>query len=99
MNMLAAFLAGVSLFQHSGRFVATAYCLRGHTASGTETTEGTIAVDPSVILLGSRVWVSRFGYGRALDTGSAIRGRRVDLWIRSCAAAVVYGARAVVVRW
>lgn len=80
--------------------LATAYCLRGHTATGSETEHGTIAVDPSVIPLGTHVWVQGYGWGVAADTGSAIRGHHVDVWMASCSAAIRWGApmRMVAVR-
>jgi hypothetical protein len=54
--------------------IATAYCLTGHTATGTLTRPGTIAVDPRVIPLGSIVHVPGYGYAPiARDTGAAIK--------------------------
>ena len=38
-----------------------------------------VAVDPSIVTLGSRVYVPEYGVGLAGDTGSAIRSRRIDL--------------------
>lgn len=78
--------------------LATAYCLSGATATGTQTHPGTIAVDPRVIRMGSRVEVPGYGLSRAEDTGSAIRGRRIDVWFRSCAQARRWGARRVRVK-
>lgn len=50
------------------------------TASGTSLTEGrTIAVDPSVIPLGSRVFIEGYGVFVAEDTGSAIKGNKIDI--------------------
>lgn len=40
---------------------------------------GIIAVDPSVIPLGSRLYVPGYGYGVACDTGGAITGARIDV--------------------
>ncbi|MFD3449789.1 3D domain-containing protein [Microbacteriaceae bacterium 4G12] len=42
-----------------------------------------IAVDPSVIPLGSTVWVEGYGYAKAVDTGGAIRGNRIDVFINN----------------
>lgn len=80
-------------------FVATAYCLNGTTATGHWTRPGTVAVDPRVIRLGSRVHVSGYGHGWARDTGSAIKGYRIDVWMGSCTAARRWGVRRVVVTW
>lgn len=68
----------------------TAYCLRGITASGTYVHPGTIAVDPNVVPLGTRLWVSRYGYGRALDTGALVKGYHVDVWVGNCSRAHLF---------
>ena len=73
--------------------LATAYCLMGTTATGTRVHNGTVAVDPGVIPLHSRLRIPGYGRGRALDTGSAVRGNHIDLWMSSCAAARRWGAR------
>lgn len=57
----------------------------GQSATGVPLQKGVIAVDPSVIPLGSRVYVEAldgswsYGYAVAADTGGAIKGNRVDL--------------------
>ena len=78
--------------------IATAYCLSGITATGTHVQLGTVAVDPRVIALGSRVHVPGYGFARALDTGSAIKGNRIDVWFASCVRARAWGARRLTVR-
>ncbi len=75
--------------------LATAYCLSGHTYSGTPVSPGTVAVDPRIIPLGSRLRIPGYGRGIALDTGSAVKGLHVDLWMRSCAKARAWGVRHV----
>ena len=56
----------------------------GITASGTTMTEGrTIAVDPSVIPLGSRVYIEGYGMFIAEDTGGAIKGGKIDIAVSS----------------
>jgi 3D (Asp-Asp-Asp) domain-containing protein len=79
--------------------LATAYCIHGRTATGTRTRRGTVAVDPAVIPLRRRVFVQGYGPGRSADTGGAIRGRRIDVWYASCAAARRWGVRWVTVTW
>jgi 3D (Asp-Asp-Asp) domain-containing protein len=79
-------------------YVATAYSLRGRTASGRMVTRGLIAADPSVLPLGSRVKLEHPGYsGEYLvaDTGGAIRGRRIDIWTPSSREAMRFGRRTV----
>jgi len=75
---------------------ATSYCLTGRTATGSLAGPGSIAVDPSVIALGSHLFVPGYGYGWAVDTGSAIRGTLVDIWL-DCDAAIRWGRRAVTI--
>jgi 3D (Asp-Asp-Asp) domain-containing protein len=79
-------------------YVATAYSLKGRTASGRMVSRGLIAADPSVLPLGSRVRLEHPGYsGEYLvaDTGGAIRGRRIDIWTPSSGEAMRFGRRTV----
>jgi resuscitation-promoting factor RpfB len=57
-----------------------------------------VAVDPSVIPLGSKVWVEGYGYAIAADTGGAIRGNKIDLFIHSSKYSGGYGIRTVKVK-
>jgi 3D (Asp-Asp-Asp) domain-containing protein len=52
-----------------------------------------IAVDPSVIPLGSRVYVEGFGEAIAADTGGAIKGNRIDIFIPSKQDAIDFGVK------
>ena len=79
-------------------YVATAYSLRGRTASGRMVSRGLIAADPALLPLGSRVRLEHPGYsGEYLvaDTGGAIRGRRIDIWTPSSREAMRFGRRTV----
>jgi 3D (Asp-Asp-Asp) domain-containing protein len=76
---------------------AVAYHLPGHTASGLPVGVGVIAVDPTVIPLGTRVFVPGYGAAVAADVGSAIRGTIIDLWMPSTAAARAWGRRTVTI--
>jgi 3D (Asp-Asp-Asp) domain-containing protein len=79
-------------------YVATAYSLRGRTASGRMVSRGLIAADPSVLPLGSRVRLDHPGYSGeyiVADTGGAIRGRRIDIWTPSSGEAMRFGRRTV----
>jgi 3D (Asp-Asp-Asp) domain-containing protein/peptidoglycan hydrolase CwlO-like protein len=67
--------------------LATAYCLTGTTATGLPVGPGIVAVDPTVIPLGTRRTIPCYGEGVAADTGGAVRGARIDVWIASCAEA------------
>jgi 3D (Asp-Asp-Asp) domain-containing protein len=76
---------------------AVAYHLPGNTASGLPVGVGVIAVDPSVIPLGTRVFVPGYGPAVAADVGSAIKGAIIDLWMPSTAAARAWGRRTVTI--
>jgi 3D (Asp-Asp-Asp) domain-containing protein len=78
--------------------LVTAYCLSGTTASGTHVAPGTVAVDPRLIALGSTLSIPGYGRGRALDTGGAVLGHHIDVWMRSCAAARQWGVRRLTIR-
>jgi 3D (Asp-Asp-Asp) domain-containing protein len=77
--------------------MASGYSLRGATASGAEPGWGTVAVDPAVIPLGTRMNVPGYGDGVAADTGAAVRGHMIDLWFPSCAEALGWGRRVVTI--
>lgn len=55
--------------------------------------EKVIAVDPSVIPLGSKVYVEGVGEATAADTGGAIKGNRIDVFIPSEQAAMNFGVK------
>ncbi|MDI6812963.1 MAG: 3D domain-containing protein [Desulfitobacteriaceae bacterium] len=75
---------------------ATAYTYTGNrTATGVQPRKGLIAVDPSVIPLGSRVYVDGYGYATAADTGGAILGNKVDVFFPSLRECLDWGRRPV----
>jgi 3D (Asp-Asp-Asp) domain-containing protein/peptidoglycan hydrolase CwlO-like protein len=77
--------------------VATAYSLSGSTASGLPTGPGVVAVDPTVIPLGTRMIIPGYGNGIAADTGTAIKGLRIDLWFPTLRQAQSWGRRSVTI--
>ena len=82
----------------SERFTATAYALRGRTASGANVRRGLIAADRRVLPLGTRVRLEAGGYsGEYLvaDTGGLVRGRKIDIWVPSTREAMRFGRRPV----
>jgi 3D (Asp-Asp-Asp) domain-containing protein len=79
-------------------YTATAYSLRGRTASGKLVSRGLIAADPRVLPLGTRVRVeagSFSGEYEVADTGGGVKGRRIDIWIPTSREAMKFGRRAV----
>ncbi|RLJ81288.1 G5 and 3D domain-containing protein [Planococcus citreus] len=57
-----------------------------------------IAVDPSVIPLGSKVWVEGYGNAIAGDTGGAIKGNKIDLFMPNRSDAIAFGRKQVKVK-
>lgn len=83
-----------------GSFTATAYCLKGRTAMGHGVRRGIIAADPRVLRLGSRINLGAGSYsGEYLvsDTGGAVKGKKIDIWMPSCAEARRFGRRTVTI--
>jgi 3D (Asp-Asp-Asp) domain-containing protein len=76
---------------------AVAYHLPGNTASGIPVGVGVIAVDPTVIPLGTRVFVPGYGPAVAADVGSAVKGNIIDLWMPTTAQALAWGRRTVTI--
>ena len=77
--------------------VATGYALRGRTATGAPAGWGVVAVDPSVIPLGTSMTIPGYGSGVAADTGGGVRGAMIDLWFPSTAQAAAWGRRTVTI--
>jgi 3D (Asp-Asp-Asp) domain-containing protein len=76
---------------------ATGYSLRGITATGIPTGWGVVAVDPSVIPLGTKMFVPGYGEGVAADTGGAVKGNVIDLWFPTAEQALAWGRRTVTI--
>jgi 3D (Asp-Asp-Asp) domain-containing protein/peptidoglycan hydrolase CwlO-like protein len=88
---------GISPNGRTMTVVATGYSLHGHTATGAPTGWGVVAVDPSVIPLGTGMTIPGYGSGVAADTGSAIQGATIDLWFPTLAQARAWGRRMVTI--
>lgn len=91
-------------FQRALEVTATAYCpcticcgpnANGYTHTGVKAQKGVIAVDPSVIPLGTRVYVENYGFAVAADTGSAIKGSMIDVCFDTHQEALAWGMRKV----
>lgn len=80
------------------QFTATAYSLRGRTASGHPVRRGLIAADRRVLPIGTRVRLEAGSYSGeyvVADTGGAVRGRKIDIWMPSTGEAMRFGRRPV----
>ena len=81
-----------------GGFSATAYCLSGRTALGHGVRRGIIAADPRVLKLGSKITINAGPYSGTYlvsDTGGAIKGKKLDIWMPNCSEARRFGRRSV----
>jgi 3D (Asp-Asp-Asp) domain-containing protein len=71
------------------RFTATAYCRGTTTASGVNVRNGIAAADPDLLPVGSVIQVDRLGdrYNgiyTVMDTGPAVQGRHIDIYMWNC---------------
>jgi 3D (Asp-Asp-Asp) domain-containing protein len=79
-------------------YVATAYSLRGRTASGKHVSRGLIAADRRVLPIGTRVRLDAGAYSGdylVADTGGSVRGKKIDIWMPSTREAMRFGRRKV----
>jgi 3D (Asp-Asp-Asp) domain-containing protein len=74
-----------SAYSHTGR----------NTASGIYPYKGAVAVDPRVIPIGTRLYIEGYGYAKALDVGSAVKGNKIDLFFETESQARRWGRRPV----
>lgn len=82
----------------------TAYCrgCSGITKTGINLKKNpnlkVIAVDPRVIKLGTKVYVEGYGYAIAGDTGSAIKGNKIDVFMPNHSSALRWGRKTVKIK-
>ena len=77
---------------------ATAYSGHTITATGTTPKWGTIAVDPSIIPYGTKVYIPRFGkVFTAEDCGGGIKGNRIDIFMNSESDCYNWGVRSITI--
>jgi 3D (Asp-Asp-Asp) domain-containing protein len=81
-------------------FSATAYCKGMQTASGIAVRTGVAAADPSLLPVGSVVKIDSLpskysGIYTVLDTGPAVQGREIDLYMWNCNEALQFGRKRV----
>lgn len=79
-------------------FRATAYCLKGRTANGGGVRRGIVAADRRILPLGTKVYLEAGAYSgtyTVTDTGGAVKGNILDVWMPSCAEANRFGRRSI----
>lgn len=82
-------------------FHATAYCLKGRTASGENVRPGIVAADPKVLPLGTVVHIRAGRYTgtyTVMDTGGRIKGRILDVYVPTYEEAVAFGRRQIKIK-
>ncbi|HLQ72891.1 MAG TPA: ubiquitin-like domain-containing protein [Bacillota bacterium] len=93
---------GKEMVMQASAYTADCSGCSGYTATGINLKANpnmkVIAVDPSVIPLGSRVWVEGYGEAVAGDTGGAIKGNRIDVHVPNRQAALSFGRKQVRVK-
>ena len=85
---------------HHLKFAATAYCKGTTTASGVNVRTGIAAADPDLLPVGSVIQVYKLGerYNgiyTIMDTGPAVQGREIDIYMWSCHEALQFGRRQI----
>lgn len=94
---LAGFQIGQPITVTATAYDACIHCCRktdGITKSGTRATPGqTIAVDPNIIPMGSKVYIEGLGIYTAEDIGGAIKGNRVDIFMETHEQAINFGSK------
>jgi len=84
------------------RLTATAYCQEGKTKSGAHTRTGIVAADPRLLPVGSIVRITspqaHAGLYTVMDTGAAVAGHRLDIFMADCARAKKFGKQMIRIR-
>ncbi|HEX5267049.1 MAG TPA: 3D domain-containing protein [Acidimicrobiales bacterium] len=74
-----------------GTFMVTCYDIHGQTATGDQAGPQSVAVDPAVIPLGTKIYIDGVGYRTADDTGGSVTGHHIDIWESSYSACADFG--------
>jgi 3D (Asp-Asp-Asp) domain-containing protein len=101
LGLLALALLSVGAAPSTMRVKATAYCQGGTTKSGAPARTGIVAADPAVLPVGSVLRIldgPSAGIYTVMDTGAAVKGRTIDIFIPDCRRALKFGRQSVRVR-
>jgi 3D (Asp-Asp-Asp) domain-containing protein len=83
----------------SEKFTALAYSIEGKSADGSKPGRGTVAADPKILPLGSKIRVSGCGtYSgqyTVVDSGRSIKGHVIDIYVSSVREATKFGKKKV----
>jgi len=79
------------------KMIATAYVGGGRTATGVQARRGIAAVDPSVIPIGTKLYIEGYGEALAADIGRAIKGNKIDLCFDTLQECRIFGRRTITV--
>jgi 3D (Asp-Asp-Asp) domain-containing protein len=84
------------------KFTASAYSIEGKSAGGSKSGKGTVAADPNVLPLGSKIRVSGAGaYSgeyTVVDSGGKVKGNVIDIYMSSVSEATKFGKKEVEVK-
>lgn len=94
--------SGQEVFVNSTAYTASCNGCSGRTATGIDLKANpnakVIAVDPSFIPLGTKVYVEGYGYAVAADTGGSVKGQKIDVFFSTKAEAYRWGNRQVKIK-
>lgn len=94
--------AGREFYVTATAYTASCNGCSGFTATGINLRANpnikVIAVDPSVIPLGTKVWVEGYGYAIAADKGSAVKGHKIDVFVPTKSEAYRWGRKRVKIK-
>ena len=94
--------SGKEVYVNSTAYTASCNGCSGRTATGIDLKANpnakVIAVDPSFIPLGTKVYVEGYGYAVAGDTGGSVKGQKIDVFFSSKAEAYRWGNRQVMIK-
>ncbi|HJV30764.1 MAG TPA: ubiquitin-like domain-containing protein [Bacillales bacterium] len=94
--------SGTEFYVSTTAYTANCNGCSGHTSTGinlhANPNAKVIAVDPRLIPLGTKVYVDGYGYAVAADTGSNIKGYKIDVFFSSKSEAYRWGTRKVKIK-
>ena len=97
--LLLALAPALALARDPMRFEATAYSEKGQTADGSRPKQGVVAADPQILPLGTRIRIHDAGKYDGVyvvkDTGPALEGREIDIYVPTVGEAIRFGRKQI----